>query len=304
MDIAKLLDNTKEIVLPVVAEREGSIVAYRRILMRMIRAIRKAVNETVLPAYSSGIVPDGSVMDIRERKILQFNVVNTVASVSVDTATEEVKLLFDDEAKTHLLLTARAIKKGTGLDVSPALKLSGDEIDDLVRLYIKRNAALIKSLADETVYRVEQAVFQAKIDRTNYKDLTVILQEQFKLSASRARLIAYDQLASINSDFTESRHKAVGIKRYRWRTRRDGRTRPLHVQLDGNEYEWGKPTGSENGLPPGKEIRCRCTAVAILPASPEAVARNEKLREELTLSNNKARAEAKRRRAQERAGAL
>ena len=295
MNVPELLSNTKEITLDPVAERTGAIVAYRRILIAVIRDIRRAVNEYVLPVYTSGLIPDAAVNDDRSvrRAITQFTVVNSVASVSVDTANDKTKLLFEDEAIQHLVRVARGVKKGTGLDVAPWLNLNRDDIDDLVRLYIERNAALIQSLSDDTVNKVEQAVYQAKIDRTTYKELTEILQKQFKIAKNRADLIAYDQLASINSDFTRSRHTALGIKEYRWRTRADGRTRPLHRQINGNVYEWGKPTGAEGGLAPGKPIRCRCTGVSIIPSSPQAVARQERLREELRLSNIEARRRAR-----------
>ena len=296
MNVPELLDNTREIVLTPIAEREGAVIAYRRILIAVIRSIRKAVNENVLPSYTSGLLDSALVSDDRgrRRKVTQFTVVNAVASLSVDTALEKVKLLFEDEDRQHLIRVARSIKKGTGLDVAPHLNLNREEIDQLVELYIERNAALIQSLSDDTVNKVEQAVYQAKIDRTNYKDLTKILQKQFGIAKNRADLIAYDQLASINADFTESRHTAIGIKRYRWRAREDGRTRPLHKKLsdERREYEWGKLTDAEGGLPPGKPIRCRCTGVAVLPANPKAVARNEKLREELRLSNIEARRKA------------
>jgi uncharacterized protein with gpF-like domain len=39
---------------------------------------------------------------------------------------------------------------------------------------------------------------------------------------------------------------------------------PLHRSLDGKVYEYGKPTGAEQGLPPGQPINCRCVARGIV----------------------------------------
>ena len=256
MNIPELLDNTKEIRLTPIVERDGAIRSYRRILMRVIREIRAEINRSVIPAYSRGIIPDSAVSDIGERRVLQFAVVRSVAALSIQTANDAFRLMMDAENRTHLLLVARSVRKSTGIDVAPWLRLNGDEVDDLVRLYINRNAALITSLSDELVGRVEQAVFQAKIDRTNRHDLTEILQRSYGLSENRARLIATDQLASINSDFTQSRHTALGITQYIWRTRQDGNVRELHRSIAGNTYTWGEPSGAEGGLAPGKNINC------------------------------------------------
>ena len=51
---------------------------------------------------------------------------------------------------------------------------------------------------------------------------------------------------------------------YTWMTSRDERVRPRHKELDGKEYEYGKPTGAEDGLPPGQPIMCRCVARGIV----------------------------------------
>ena len=51
---------------------------------------------------------------------------------------------------------------------------------------------------------------------------------------------------------------------YVWRTSKDERVRPRHQHIDGIAYEYGKPTGAEQGLPPGQPIQCRCIAQAIV----------------------------------------
>lgn len=301
MDIPSLLDNTDDIVLNPIPVRQGLIDNYLRILVQIIRDIRKSVNDTIIPAYSRGIIPDAMVGDIGQRRVLQFSVVKSVAALSIETAGDKFRLLMDTEDRTHLLLVARSVKKHTGIDVAPSLRLSPEGVDDLVRLYINRNAALIKSLSDELVGKVEQAVFQSRIDRTTRHDLQEQLQRLYGISENRARLIATDQIGSINSDFNRSRHTALGIDSYKWRIRGDGKTRPLHVDINGTVYRWDQPTGAEGGQHAGKPIHCRCSAVAVIPANPEAVARQERLRAELTASNNEARARARREAASRRA---
>lgn len=295
MDLPSLVANTKEIQFRPVLERNGSIVAYRRILIAVIRDIQKAVREHVMPAFEANSL-DGVVQDDRtgRRSRTEFTVVNQVIALSIDTAVEKVAILFDDDQRNHLRRLSGSIRQGTGIDVAPYLNLNREEVDQMVRMYIEQNTSLINSLSDDLIGKVEQAVYRAMLDRNTRHELAEILQNQYGIAAKRAELIATDQIASINYDFTRSRHTALGLDRYRWRTRGDGLVRPLHREINGREYVHGEPTDAEGGLPPGKNIRCRCVSVAVLPANSEAQARQKELREQLARTNREARAKAAR----------
>ena len=281
MNLSELAGKSRDVELKPVTERHGAIVAYRRILIELIREIQRETRDSVLPEFQAAITLDDESS--------WFERMKRVAELGVTVAIGKVRRLFTDESQSHLQRLALSVERGIGIDVSPMLNLSQAEEVQLVELYVNRNASLIKSLSDDTVKRVEQAVYDARLNRLTYKDLQVTLREQFGIAQSRAELIAYDQLASLNTDFTRSRHNALGIETYRWRTRHDSRVRPLHRSLNGQEFKWGEPTGAEGGLPPGKNIRCRCTAVALIPAATAASAeRNRRTRENLAESNAEA----------------
>jgi SPP1 gp7 family putative phage head morphogenesis protein len=84
------------------------------------------------------------------------------------------------------------------------------------------------------------------------------------MSDNRAKLIARDQTAKLNSDLNRFRQDQAGVDKYVWRTSQDERVRARHRGLEGKVYEWGEPTGAEDGLPPGQPIQCRCVAQGVV----------------------------------------
>lgn len=86
----------------------------------------------------------------------------------------------------------------------------------------------------------------------------------------RARLIARDQILTLNAQITQSRHEALGIEQYRWRTVSDGSSRQHHRDLDGTVQRYDDPpmgggTGPDDRGNPGDGIGCRCQAIPVLP---------------------------------------
>lgn len=97
------------------------------------------------------------------------------------------------------------------------------------------------------------------------------IQKQFNLTSNRAKLIARDQVATLNGRLTEKRQEAIGVKEYIWRTAQDERVRgnpgglypnarPSHWAREGKTFKWSAP-----GIKPGSEIQCRCYAEMVLP---------------------------------------
>ena len=104
------------------------------------------------------------------------------------------------------------------------------------------------------------------------------------ISYRRARIIARDQTAKLNSALTQGRMADAGIETYIWSTSEDERVRgnptglypkalPSHYVMNGKVCRWDDPTvWLENGewvkragdapyLHPGMDIMCRCVAI-------------------------------------------
>lgn len=256
MNLPELIDNKKDVQLKPVSERVTAIIEYRKILIALLREIKREVNASVIPAYSAD-------RKIQVDSASWFAGLKAIAEQAISTATLKASNLFLTESGSHWKRFVRSIYSGVGINLPDTARPDSHK---LLETYTEQNASLIKSLSDDAVKRVEQAVYSAKLNNQSIADLSKELQKQFGILKSRADLIAVDQMASLNADFNEARQRAVGIDSYSWKHQGDSRVRSLHRSLRGNVYKWGERTGAENGLPPGKPIRCRCVAIPHIPA--------------------------------------
>lgn len=124
-------------------------------------------------------------------------------------------------------------------------------------LFVSRNVDLIESIAQDEVKRVEQAVYQAAARGARHEDLAVDIQEATGVTDSKARFLARDQTAKLNSNLTQARQTSAGVQRYEWSTSRDERVRPEHAKREGQVFRWDDPP---EGGHPGEDYNCRCTA--------------------------------------------
>jgi len=159
---------------------------------------------------------------------------------------------------------ARQVRAALGVDL-PA----GDP--DMAALFADfraRNVALIRSLAADKVARVHKVLTEAG-SSTRVEDIAKALRAETGATASRAALIARDQVLKLNGEVTQARHVAAGVTEYIWRTSRDERVREAHKALDGTRQRYGEPpvvdprTGRRE--PPGRDFQCRCTAEPLIP---------------------------------------
>jgi SPP1 gp7 family putative phage head morphogenesis protein len=94
------------------------------------------------------------------------------------------------------------------------------------------------------------------------RTLTAKLEERFRVSQSRAKLIATDQVGTLNAKITQERQTSLGIEEYTWSSSDDERVRPLHQQLDDTVRRWDDPHPTEGH--PGEPIGCRCSAIPVI----------------------------------------
>lgn len=251
-NLAKLT-NGQGIELSFIAERLSSERAYQKVMRRLIVSIKSAVVDDVLPMYRLYIA-DG-ITDLLGRfasKVKQ----------AADNAISWVTGFVHKETDWHTDKFAQSVKTATGADVKPIIHIAN--MDDIKTAMIERNASLITNLADDTRQKIVQAVINASVNKKGMGELKADIEQILGTQAARADLIAQDQTIKLVADLNRYRQEQAGIKRYKWVSKQDDRVRPLHRQLNGKIYEWGKPTGAEHGLPPGQPIRCRCRAKAVI----------------------------------------
>lgn len=243
-DIRRLTRRAKgtDVVLPGIEESAGGKAAY-------LKALRKMLRE--LSGFARGAQTEYDLQELAR-----------IAVGLTSIANNTVRRILDLEAVRHTETFMATAKRALGIDLRALVKQ--EDLGEFLRLASARNASLIKSLSDDTVKRVEQAVLDNLIAGNSRETLRKKLVEDFGIADNRAKLISQDQMAKLNADLNQFRHEQAGITEYIWTSSRDERTRPLHRSLDGKKYRYGQPTGAEGGLPPGKPIRCRCIAKAVV----------------------------------------
>jgi SPP1 gp7 family putative phage head morphogenesis protein len=123
------------------------------------------------------------------------------------------------------------------------------------------NVALIQSIPDTYFSEVAKAVTRAGAEGKRGREVSVLLRESLGIAERKADLIASDQIAKYQAALNQERQTRLGITQFKWRTSGDERVRDDHKILEGNIYDWDSPP---DGLAPGEDYNCRCTAEPVL----------------------------------------
>lgn len=257
---------TARAIMPPIEERRATVLAYRTALRALLREIAREVRTSVIPAYRV----DRLTRDADETT---FSRLRALRDVLIATASATVRRILGLEAQRHTSEFVNVVKRTIGIDVSAIVR--NEDLADYLRQAAARSTSLITGLTDDTLKRIEQTVLRNSIAGNSVATLREDLRRDFGIEDRRAQLIARDQTATMVSELNRVRQEQAGITKYIWSTSQDERVRGdpdgkypkarySHFHLDGKEYEWGKPTGAENGDPPGIPINCRCVARAVV----------------------------------------
>lgn len=261
--IGSLVDGRRKGSTALLPQIAGTLSAEREYLKALRTILREMVRETregIVPLAVAEIAANRAMMKDVEQSWFDRLIAMSVRLAV--TAAGMVSRILGLEAQRHTERFMETAKQALGVDLAAVVRQ--EDLGDYLRAVGTRNAALIKGLADDTVKRVQQAVTDAVINGRSAADLRKELSKQFHFEDNRARLIARDQVAKLNSDLNRIRHQQAGVTSYKWRTSADERVRKRHRELEGKEYRYGEPTGAEEGLPPGQPIQCRCIAQGIV----------------------------------------
>lgn len=232
---------------------------YLKELRRVLKVLAGAVKSDLLPVVEKELAKARLMQDADES---WFERLADLVRTLTRSSSSLVNRILNLENVRHTEQFVSKAKKTLGVDLG-AIVRAADNAGYLTNAGL-RNAGLIKGLLDDAVKRVQQSVMTAVIRGDTAATLREQLKADFGFSDKRAKVIARDQISKFNAELNERRHTQAGITKYKWLTSADERVRPLHRAIDGETYEYGKPTGAENGLPPGQPILCRCVAQAIV----------------------------------------
>lgn len=152
-----------------------------------------------------------------------------------------------------------SMRQTLGVDI-----ITGDQkIEAAMRVWEAENIALIKSIPQQALSRLQGQITEAVRTGQTLKQITDKIRDEFGVTDNRAQLIARDQVGKLNGQLTQQRQVDQGIDEYAWRGVLDQRERPEHVAREGKIFKWTEPPADGH---PGQPIRCRCTAEPVLPS--------------------------------------
>lgn len=153
-------------------------------------------------------------------------------------------------------------KAAFGVDVAILDRNMGKMID----AWVHENVTRIQSIENEALDQVAAIVAKAysSNDPINVARAKAAeqIEKRFGVSASKARFLAVDQIGTLNGQVNRARQIEMGLTRFRWWSRADGRVRPSHRRLHGDVFSWDDLPTNERGerIFPGSDYRCRCGA--------------------------------------------
>lgn len=188
---------------------------------------------------------------------------------NAETMTNSIQHIFDLVSRYNQTEFDAITKSLFGAPLSGSQPPAGihqdAEIDDLKEMWVNQNLDLIKSIDQQTLQRLKQAMTDAILNnvdkRLPMKYLVDELQRIAGLEESRAVLIGTDQVGKLNGMLSRYRQENAGIDSYIWETCHDSRVRPSHADRQGHKYKWSSPPP---GGHPGMPIRCRCVALPVI----------------------------------------
>lgn len=152
--------------------------------------------------------------------------------------------------------------------------ITSGPLNDILSATVTENVGLIKSIPQQYLSGVQQAVMRSITTGNGMQDLVPYLQKHKGITLRRARMIAQDQTKKSFSALSKARMEKIGVTSYEWlHTSGSRHPRKLHIAMSGNVYKYSDPpvidekTG-ERGIP-GQAINCACRMRPILSFNSE-----------------------------------
>ena len=263
--------------------------AYANLMKEYVRLNLMTELKKLQPQYTAdGYADDIGSIFSRMRTFL-------LSSIPISLAHKMVKgVEFNNRKRYSSILNA-----SLGIDVEGILETQG--LRDLTEAQIAKNATLIKSIPEEFIKNIETIVYNGVTSGLDYnaiaKQISGIkdISSVFGKLDNRVKVIARNEISTINAQINQKRVEALGVELYIWRSAKDERVRgnpsgkypdarPRHDTMEGKVCSWKDPTvyadsikdakagkwkkrSSINGpvgFAPGEPIACRCFSEPII----------------------------------------
>ena len=168
----------------------------------------------------------------------------------------------------------RIVKQTLGIDLFDDY-YKGGFYEQALKKWIDDNVTKIKSIPTDTLGSMREVILNGFARGETVSTITKAIQEEYNISKSKAKSLARDQLATLNSQITQLQQRDAGCSKYKWSASHDSRVRDCHRELDGQIFSWDDPpemwyeTKSRGVVytgrhcHPGEDYLCRCVAIPV-----------------------------------------
>lgn len=242
-------------------------------LRQRISVLVALVKRVVLPTVELGAMPSGAIeipdtvkpaaepIDVKSSADLRARVDGLPESFAL---LELLRKVFADQAKPDERflagLTAQVDTAATSFQVDLIAGVIPIPLPFDPRPFIDDNVKLITSIDERFLDDVAEILTDAQLNGWDLRRTTQALNAATGSPLNRAKLIARDQIATVNSQISKQRQIEAGVNSYRWSTSQDERVRPEHREREGRIFEWDAPPPDGH---PGEPINCRCVAIPV-----------------------------------------
>lgn len=242
-------------------------VYYYKKLKELANLMKKEVSSKLIPLIMEK--PTTNDANIPEILIILQQIRDKFSNLDffASQVSNEVVSKVDENGRAKFITN---VNKAVGVNMTKVLKQEG--LSDIVALQKQKNKVLIKSIPEQFFNDIEiqiqngfgQGLRPEQIAK-NINGIKDVSSTYGKLE-NRCKLIARNEISTINSTITKKRYENLGVKKAIWRSSNDERVRDSHANRDGKEYDLSKGCyDSSDGLwiQAGMEINCRCTFTPI-----------------------------------------
>lgn len=173
----------------------------------------------------------------------------------------------EKDGTRHTTQFTAGVRAQTQIDLSALLR--DDDLVEVLSIRSEEANRLIRNLSQDIHDRIERETLGAIFEGRGNADVAKSLREIEGIGRNRARLIARDQASKLNGAMNEFRQGQAGVTHYKWKTILDGRERPSHHANNERVFAWAQPPQKTGH--PGRDVNCRCRAMAIITDDPDEI---------------------------------
>ena len=184
-------------------------------------------------------------------------------------ATRRLATRVYDRADEYSYNSMNGAVKTLDVDLAKSIKASG--LSSFANIAIQNQVDLITSIGDTYFNKIESTVYNGVMNGEDFEMLGKKIQNIAGVTAKRAKFIARDQTATLNSNLSRKRAETAGITEGVWIKTKPSKTstytpRESHNKADGKVFKLDKGLLVEGEyIFPGQPINCTCTMSYIIP---------------------------------------